>query len=118
MSRPTCSGGWFRQRLVERDGVVVVAGQVVGVAELEQRCVARIELDGPLEAPQGEVALAFRHHAACQLIMVFGVVARLVGELGQHRARLGQLPFNRWMPPSATTPGWRCSLLSPPCRTP
>ncbi len=74
--------------LVEGDGLVVVAGQVVGVAELEQGAgVAGVELDGPLQVLDRGQALALGEVAARQLEVILGVVA---GEIAASLARMAR----------------------------
>src|SRR5262249_15690827 len=72
---------------VEANGLVVIAGQVVGVCELEQGArVVRVELDGALQALDGLAALALPQENAGELEVVLGAVAAEGLELGKHLA--------------------------------
>ena len=82
--------------LVVADGLVVVAGQVVGVAELEQRAgVAGVQLDRLLQGAHGPEAVALLQQHAGALEVVLGVVAGLVAHLGEDGLGLGQLALSR-----------------------
>ncbi len=73
---------------------VVVAGKIVGVAELEQSSgMAGIKFDGFFQMRDRSASIAFGQVHAGNLKMIFGTVALQVFVLGKDRSGLGSIAF-------------------------
>src|SRR5438105_864788 len=78
--------------LVIADRLLVVAGQVVGMAELEEGArVAGVEFHGPFQVADRLGPLPFGEKTAGELEMILGAVSRHFFELVENGPRLGEL---------------------------